>query len=1767
LTSAGAAFTGTGTGTGLLTSASSNLPLLASAEITYTVKVTPGALVSPVTPTTFNNTAVASGTGSSGGNTTDNSTDGTNPDVGGNGGVPARDNDGDPTNNTSPTPVSFAEAPALTVAKAVGAVINSGDGSYLVPYTVTVTNTGDIRLNSVQVTDDLAAIFVSPATFTVVSAGTSVTVTGGGTVSGNAAFNGGTNKNLLTTGTLDVGANAQIQFIVKVTPGSDLGPYSNAVTATGISPAGQTKTANSSVLVTFTEAPALTVTKSAGVITRVAGQPNQYDIPFTVTVKNTGDVLVKNIQVTDNLNTAFTGAGYAVQSGITVTGGTGVAANTGFNGGADQNLLTAAANSLTVNSTISITFTVRVTVTGALGPFTNAVTGSGTSPAGVPVTDTTSTAVSLTSRPLIGVAKRATANVNNNDGTYSVTYVVRVQNYGNVALSNVQVTDNLSATFAGATFTIQSAPAIGSVVNGAALTSAGAAFTGTGAGTNLLAAASSNLPLLASAEITYTVRVTPGALVSPVTPTTFNNTAVASGTGSSGGNTTDNSIDGTNPDPDGDVDPNNNTSPTPVSFAEAPAITISKTAGLVTNNNDGSFSVPYTVAITNTGDVELRNLRVTDDLAAVILSPATFIIQTAPAFSTSTGTTGISPNPAFSGSADKNLVLANTNRIDSGGTFTLTYTVRITTNGALPAYRNTANVTSSSPGTQTKTGTSSSTLIIPPTLAKTFVPASISTGGTTTLTFTINNPNASTTLNGLAFSDTLPLNLQVANPPGVVGNCNGGTVTAAAGATTIGFANGTLTGGASCAISVQILVPIGGTYNNTTGAITSTDGGRGNTAQATVVTIGAPLLTKAFAPTNVPAGGTSKLTITITNTSSTDTLLGVRFNDPFPAGLIVASPPNLTNTCGGATTGGVAGGTSVGLNSGTILASGSCTITVDVTSVTASTYNNITTPVGSDNGGTGTSGSGTVVFNAPPSLAKSFSPNPIPVNGISTLTLVLTNPNPGTALVNVSFSDTFPVNTFVVATPPSLNNGCGGTVTGGAVGGTSIGISGVTLAGSASCTLTVAVTSSQAGSFTNVINSVTSDNGGTGAGSSATLNVASGLTIQKAFNPTTIQPNQPSVLTFTLTNPTTGALTGIAFSDMFPTGLVVAAAPNLSSTCGGTLTGGTAGATAFSLANGTLSASQSCTITVNVTAATGGTYPNVTGTVTSNESGPQNTASATLMVPVALTITKAFDSNPIPVNGTSVMRIRITNPNKTLAQSGVAFSDMFPAGLVVAAAPALVNSCGGAITGGTAGATSVALAGGSLTAGASCEVSLTVTASTANTYPNTTGAVSSTEGGTGNTASASLTTQSGLTFSKAFSPTQLAVGQTSVLTFTVSNPTNTLQTGLNFTDTFPGGLVVAPAPGVINTCGGNITGAAAGGNTIGLTAGTLNAQAICTISVNVVSATANTYDNQTSAIASNETPSGNQATATVTYVSGLSIAKAFNPILIKVNEISSLTFTLTNGSMNALTGVAFNDTLPSGLTFSAVPTVVNTCGGSISGAAPNGAAIALTGGSLASSANCTVSVNVTGASGGSFTNISGVVSSNETGAGNTATALLTVKAPDAPALGVADPVIVKRIDPALALPGENVNYTITVTNTGNAPAVAVIVTDPVPNPLTVVSATASRGTFTITGQNVVFNVGSVNPGDVITLTVTARVRPDAPTPLDVINVATLTWPGGTRTSSATSGSATLRITRGQLPRTGEHPEQEGSSSAPILLLGFGVVLTVAASRKLRRAVA
>ncbi|MBI3888489.1 hypothetical protein HY311_01715 [Candidatus Nomurabacteria bacterium] len=113
-------------------------------------------------------------------------------------------------------------------------------------------------------------------------------------------------------------------------------------------------------------------------------------------------------------------------------------------------------------------------------------------------------------------------------------------------------------------------------------------------------------------------------------------------------------------------------------------------------------------------------------------------------------------------------------------------------------------------------------IITLPIISKSFGAGSINVNATTSLSFTITNPNAASSLSGLI----------VNTPNGLSGSCGGGTISAAAGGSVVSLSGATLGNSAACTFSVTVLGTTLGSKTNTTTAVTSTEGGNGLTASS-----------------------------------------------------------------------------------------------------------------------------------------------------------------------------------------------------------------------------------------------------------------------------------------------------------------------------------------------------------------------------------------------------------------------------------------------------------------------------------------------------------------------------------------------------------------------------------------------------------------------------------------------------------------------------------------------------------------------------------------------------------------------------------------------------------------------------------------------------------------------------------------------------------------------------------------------------------------------
>ena len=242
--------------------------------------------------------------------------------------------------------------------------------------------------------------------------------------------------------------------------------------------------------------------------------------------------------------------------------------------------------------------------------------------------------------------------------------------------------------------------------------------------------------------------------------------------------------------------------------------------------------------------------------------------------------------------------------------------------------------------------------VIAPVISKSFTPSEIQVGGTSTLRLTISNPNP-VTLTGVNVIDNLPANLSLTISPS--GNQCGGSVAYDAANNRITLANGSIVANGSCNVTAVVTSTVPGDYLNTTGNVNSSNGGMGNSAQATLSVLAPPLISKSFSPTATLQGESSLMTITIVNPAgNTKALSGVAFQDSLPLNMSVsASEPASTSNCGTPTFSPNPGDTSLNFSGGSIGVGGTCIITVPVTTSISGVFPNTTTAVTSTNGGPG----------------------------------------------------------------------------------------------------------------------------------------------------------------------------------------------------------------------------------------------------------------------------------------------------------------------------------------------------------------------------------------------------------------------------------------------------------------------------------------------------------------------------------------------------------------------------------------------------------------------------------------------------------------------------------------------------------------------------------------------------------------------------------------------------------------------------------------------
>ncbi|WBX73326.1 gliding motility-associated C-terminal domain-containing protein [Tenacibaculum pacificus] len=368
----------------------------------------------------------------------------------------------------------------------------------------------------------------------------------------------------------------------------DAGSITNSATITATSPSGTVITDTSddpndstnndvngdgepddTTIFTFIEKPILTLSKTGVFIDANGDNLAQVGetIIYTFDVTNTGNVTISDILITDPI--------------VAVTG----------------NAIT-----LAPNQTNSTAFTANYVLTQNdinNGTITNTATVSGTSPNGTIITDTSddptttadndATITTLSQNSQLSLLKTAQFNDENQNGFpnegETITYIFDIRNTGNVSITNITINDPKAT------------------VNGGSI--------------DLNPNQTDNTTFTA----TYTITL------ADINSGNTTNSATVSGTNPSGNSITDISDDPTNTT---NIDLNNDGDPddaTITTLVANPKMSVTKTGVFQDENGDGitqvGETIVYTFNVSNTGNVTISNIIITDPLVSISGTPIT----------------------------------------------------------------------------------------------------------------------------------------------------------------------------------------------------------------------------------------------------------------------------------------------------------------------------------------------------------------------------------------------------------------------------------------------------------------------------------------------------------------------------------------------------------------------------------------------------------------------------------------------------------------------------------------------------------------------------------------------------------------------------------------------------------------------------------------------------------------------------------------------------------------------------------------------------------------------------------------------------------------------------------------------------------------------------------------------------------------------------------------------------------------------------------------
>ncbi len=521
-----------------------------------------------------------------------------------------------------------------TADPASGTAVDPGD---VITYVLTGVNTGETALDSVEIVDDLSSVLDHAS----LDADPVATIIGG--VETPVAVVDG---ELSWTGALAVGQTVTIIYSVTVGPDAAGELIENSATAIATPPGGEEITPPPATTTNPVNEPGFSVSKSAAPASGTAIDPGAV-VTYTVTGVNTGETVLDPVAIVDDLSGVLDDAEFNDDAVALVDGSPASAPQL-----VGETLSWTGA--LGIGETVTITYSVSVNADAGGETLENSVTGGATPPGGVPPIETPpAVTVNPINEPGFELVKTADpASGTRVDPGSIITYTVTGINTGETALDPVAIGDDLSNVLAHAEYNgdvsaaVDGTPVAAPIVQGDELSWQGALAVGE------------------RVAITYSVTVDADA----------------------GGATISNVADGTATAPGGAE-----LTPPPASTEHsvgAPGFTFAKTANVGSGTAVAVGSVvTYTLTGVNTGETDLDEVVVSDDLSKVLDHAALTGVVTA-----TVGDHEVAA-PVVTDSG-----LHWVGALAEGETVTVTYSVTVDADAAGATLENVATALATSPG-------------------------------------------------------------------------------------------------------------------------------------------------------------------------------------------------------------------------------------------------------------------------------------------------------------------------------------------------------------------------------------------------------------------------------------------------------------------------------------------------------------------------------------------------------------------------------------------------------------------------------------------------------------------------------------------------------------------------------------------------------------------------------------------------------------------------------------------------------------------------------------------------------------------------------------------------------------------------------------------------------------------------------------------------------------------------------------------------------------